>query len=148
MRVRRAVNKNRFWEVNILTSVILFLILYVVFASKLFIGQLVGLLFGPEHITVFGRRLMSENVFIGLEKYGRDFILGYALYIAVAYWLKRDQYGIKYAAMIAMAAEVVIELVRMLTVLSTVEYTWNLAASLLGTGFAVLAVLLHERRLF
>lgn len=147
MRVRRVVSKNRFWEVQILSAISVFLVLYVVFASKLFLNDLVRLLFGPECIRVFGHPLVTESVFIGIGKYGRDFVLGYALFIAVAYWLREEKSGLEIAAVIAAGAEIVIELFRMTAVLSSVGFIWNLAACLLGTALALLVVLIHEGKL-
>lgn len=148
MRVRRAVSKNRFWEVQILSAIGVFLVLYVIFASKLFLNDLVKLLFGPECIRVFGHPLMTEKVFIGIGKYGRDLVLGYALFIAVAYWLREERSGLELAAAIAVAAEVMIELFRITVVVTAAGFIGNLAAGLIGIALALLVVLIHEGKLY
>ena len=145
MRVTLKSRRPRlFWNLNIVIPVLVCIFLFGFQNSGHMLQKITEILYGPERVLIRGHKLLPEFMFYGILLYGCDFFLGYLLEIVVSCCFPRTFRHLKLAFVISIAAELLVQVERMLIATSGILSPGHLIAEVLGTVFAFTAILIHE----
>jgi hypothetical protein len=130
-----------FWWANILIPLALGAAMYCILNSDVFFANVVRFIFARGD----GRSLIPEGVFYAICLYGRDFLWAYAIVFAVALLFRGSFSGLKKAFLIVLGFEVVIEVLKLVSVIPGSFDIWSLLAVVIGNVLAAVFILIHEK---
>ena len=142
------VRQETFWWTGILIPLLMGGVFYIFLNSEQFLTRLVFSLYGPEKVTVFGRELIAESLFVALCKYTSDFLLAFSLVFALGYWLRGTLKMFGQALLIAFLFEGVMEIWRFSTSASGAFRLGHVIALVLGNVVAAVIILIHEKAFY
>ena len=135
-----------FYLLNLIVpAVLLFVLIYALNSGLL--GRAAMLFYGPESLTILGRRVLSTDAFLSVFVYGKDFLLGYTLFSAMALLFRDSLKSILRALELALLFEVAFELLLYFLNPALPFSLTNLLAQVLGTLCSCLVFLLFSRKL-
>lgn len=130
-----------FWWANILIPLAIGAVMYCILNSDVFFSSLVRFLFANSD----GRSTVAEGVFSAICLYGRDFLWAYSIVFAVALLFRGSLSGLKKAFLIVLAFEIVIEILKLVSVIPGAFDIWSVVAVIVGNVLAAGAILIHEK---
>ena len=146
MRTKKTNKREEaFWWAHILIPLALGTVLYLVLNSEEALPAIVGRLFGPDRITVFGHAIVSAGVFQAACVYGRDFLWGYALVFALGYQFRENFSEFKKALTITALFEIGIVVWQFVTAMGGAFDPGHIIAGFIGNVLGILVILIYKR---
>jgi len=131
---------------NLSVSLILFAGLFFFLRSG-FLNRAVMLLFGPNSLTILGKRVVSREAFLMVCIYGRDFLGGYVLFAMIAFLFSRSVEDLLRALKIALVFEAGVEIFLYLINPEISFELKNVFAQMIGSMVSFILLILFERRM-
>ena len=129
-----------FWWANVLIPLAVGAAMYCVLNSDVFFSSVVRFVFARD-----GQSLIPEGLFYAICLYGRDFLWAYAIVFTVSLLFRGSFQGLKKAFLIVLGFEVMIEILKLVSVIPGSFDIWSLIAVVLGNALAAVLILIHER---
>ncbi len=136
---------ERFFWCHLAAALALWMGLYCILNSELFLTGLIDSVFGQERAGVYAGTYMTGSMFSSMLIYGREFLLGYALVFAVSICFAKTYGDTKRAIRIVILFEIGIELYLFLSHMTDSVSIRSFLATLTGNLCALLVIMARER---